>query len=356
MMENKEFLEIDGSFGEGGGSILRISAGFSILFKTPIKVKNIRANRSKSGLRLQHLLGLKTLANLTNSKLSESEVGSTKITLVPNKNKNFKRKKEVKVGTAASVGLLLQPIQIACMDLPQRDRINIFIDGGGTFGKWAPSINYLKNVTYKIFELSGYEISVDINKHGFYPKGGSQTECTITAPKKELNPLNLTSLGEIKKIKGEIICTNTLKKPQVAERIKESAEKSLSNKINLPIDIEYRYVYSLSTGVGLSLWAKSENNAIISTGTVLGERGVSSEEVGHKAAKKLLTYIERDIPVDNYLSDQLIPLMAYIDSPSKIRVMEVTSHAKTNLELIKKFNKREYKIKKDKNSYIIEYH
>ena len=65
------FLVIDGGYGEGGGSILRLSAGFSLLFNQPIKIRNIRANRPKPGLRLQHLLGLKTLAELTNSQLSE---------------------------------------------------------------------------------------------------------------------------------------------------------------------------------------------------------------------------------------------------------------------------------------------
>ena len=60
-MNNNNYLEIDGSLGEGGGAILRLSAAYSVLFKIPITIKNIRANRPKPGLRLQHLLGLKTL-------------------------------------------------------------------------------------------------------------------------------------------------------------------------------------------------------------------------------------------------------------------------------------------------------
>ena len=54
-MNDSEFIVIDGSFGEGGGSILRLGAGFYVLFKRPIRIKNIRANRPKPGLRLQHL-------------------------------------------------------------------------------------------------------------------------------------------------------------------------------------------------------------------------------------------------------------------------------------------------------------
>jgi len=47
-----EYIEIDGSFGEGGGSILRLSAGYSVLFNQPIIISNIRANRPTPGLRL----------------------------------------------------------------------------------------------------------------------------------------------------------------------------------------------------------------------------------------------------------------------------------------------------------------
>ncbi len=83
-MSKQKYLEIDGSFGEGGGSILRLSAGFSILYNIPIKIKNIRANRPDPGLKQQHLLGLTTLAKLTNSVLSRCEVGTTELTFAPN--------------------------------------------------------------------------------------------------------------------------------------------------------------------------------------------------------------------------------------------------------------------------------
>ena len=72
------YLEIDGSFGEGGGAILRLGSAFSVLYNRPIHVTNIRANRLKPGLRMQHLKGLMTLSELTNSSLSDCEVRSKK--------------------------------------------------------------------------------------------------------------------------------------------------------------------------------------------------------------------------------------------------------------------------------------
>ncbi|MHA1272171.1 MAG: RNA 3'-terminal phosphate cyclase [Promethearchaeota archaeon] len=349
-----ELLEIDGSFGEGGGSILRLSAAYSILYNIPIKIFNIRANRPKPGLRLQHLLGLRALSELTGSKLSSCDVGTTELTFIPGN--KLKNNITLKVKTAANIGLLLQPIQIACLKFKGADEIRIRIDGGGTFGEWAPGLNYLKYITYEIFKKIGFFINLNIIKHGWYPKGGAKVECILKPPIKDLKPINLTELGEISQIKGEILITNQIKGAHnISSRIKNSVISTIKKSFNINVNIKYNLVNSLSSGVSLLLWAKSDTGAIISSGTFLGRLKLSSESLGRMAANEILKYIKNDIPVDNYLSDQLIPIMAYTKEPSQIKVLDLTSHTKTNLELLKKFINREYLIKKEKNYFIIEY-
>lgn len=352
-MKDSELIEIDGSFGEGGGAILRLGAGFSVLFKRPIRIKNIRANRPKPGLRLQHLVGLQTLSEITNSTLSDCKVGTEVITLNPKQ--TIKDRINVEIATAGSIGLLLQPIQIACLGFKEPEKIDLFINGGGTFGKWAPSLNYLKEVTYQIFKNHGFNIEIDVQKHGFYPKGGAMVKCTLYSPKNELKPILLTELGKIDLIRGEIIITSQLKRNKVGERIKKSVLEHLKKDLHTNINIDFKYVNSLSPGVGLSLWAYSDTGAIISSGTILGERHITSEKLGKLAVNELSKYIKNKVPVDNYLSDQLIPIMGFIKKPSKIRVFEITSHTKTNLELIKLFLQRNYLIKKEKTNFIIEF-
>ncbi|MFX1307708.1 MAG: RNA 3'-terminal phosphate cyclase [Promethearchaeota archaeon] len=351
-MTSGELLEIDGSFGEGGGSILRIAAGFSILFKRSIRIVNIRANRPKPGLRLQHLMGLRALSELTGSSLSDCTVGTTEIKFDP---KNIiKSNIEVEIETAGNTGLLLQPIQIASQGFNKPDKIEILISGGGTFGKWAPSLNYLKEVTYEIFKNHGFNIEIDIKKHGFYPKGGALVKCTFFPPKNNIRPIHLTKLGNLDLIKGEIVVTNQLKGKSVGERIKKSAQQYLKKYLELEVNLDYKYVNSLSPGVGLTLSSCSDTGAIISSGTIIGEKNISSEEIGKLAAKELIKYIKENVPVDNYLSDQLIPFMGFVKRSSKIKVLELTNHTKTNLELIKLFLNRDYIITKENNHFIIE--
>ena len=83
-------------------------------------------------------------------------------------------------------------------------------------------------------------------------------------------------------------------------------------------------------------------------------RGLNAEHLGKLAANELIIYIKKEIPVDNYLSDQLIPFMGFVEETSRIKVLELTNHTKTNLELIKLFLKRNFRILKENNHYIIE--
>ena len=54
-------LIIDGSYGEGGGQIIRTAVTLSAITKVPIRIINIRAGRSRPGLRPQHLKGIQLL-------------------------------------------------------------------------------------------------------------------------------------------------------------------------------------------------------------------------------------------------------------------------------------------------------
>ena len=62
-----EILKIDGSFGEGGGQIVRSTVTLSCITKTPVQIENIRKNRKTPGLKAQHLTSIKLLT-LASSK------------------------------------------------------------------------------------------------------------------------------------------------------------------------------------------------------------------------------------------------------------------------------------------------
>lgn len=66
-----------------GGQILRNSTAFSVLLDIPIRVEKIRAGRTQGGLRPQHLTGIQLLAQLSEAKLHNGNIGATEIYFTP---------------------------------------------------------------------------------------------------------------------------------------------------------------------------------------------------------------------------------------------------------------------------------
>lgn len=351
------FLKIDGSFGEGGGSIVRLGCGFASLFQIPINIKNIRANRTPPGLKTQHLMGLKALEILTNGKLSDANVGTTEITFIPGQ--NYQDYVAIEIITAGSISLLCQVLQNACIKKKNHEQIKIKITGGGTFGTGAPDPYYLNDVTYRYFARMGYNCMIHVLKEGFYPKGGASAELTIKPvekPEKSLRPLNMLEQGKIVKIGGTIIVSDNLRKPRVAERIKDEIIKIISKKYqNIIFDIKDIYVQTLNPGVGLNIWVEYDSGCILGSGTILGERGVPSEEIARRSFNSLYRQIESGATVDEFLADQIIPLLYLCEKPSTIVVPEVTSHMKTNIDLLAYFKKREFRLEKFQKGFKLEY-
>ncbi|MFX0100282.1 MAG: RNA 3'-terminal phosphate cyclase [Candidatus Hodarchaeota archaeon] len=352
-----ELLEIDGSKGEGGGSILRLSAALGIIFKKRIHVYNIRAGRKVPGLRAQHVMGLQALKELSNGKLEGANVKSMEITFEPGEVKPGNI--NIKIGTAGSIGLVYQILSIACagIKLKEGEKIEVNINGGATFGKWAPASSYISYVLIPLLKIMGFQSELVVQKHGFYPKGGAAAKIKFS-PNKKLNGLVLEDRGAIEKIEGESVATTHLKNPRVSERQMKSARQNLSKEIDpSKISIKYNYVDALNPGSGITLWAKTSKGCILSSGSVIGEKGVSSEKVGGEASKELLNLIlgHPEATVDEYSSDQLIPFMALCKEKSLIVVPKLTKHAKTNIELLKMFSNRPVNIDERKNKVMLEF-
>ena len=66
-----KMMEIDGSYGEGGGQLVRTAVALSAITGRPVKITNIRKNRPNPGLKPQHLKALETAAMVCSARVSE---------------------------------------------------------------------------------------------------------------------------------------------------------------------------------------------------------------------------------------------------------------------------------------------
>jgi RNA 3'-terminal phosphate cyclase (ATP)/RNA 3'-terminal phosphate cyclase (GTP) len=347
-------LILDGSWGEGGGSILRVGAGLACVKNRPLKVINIRKNRNNPGLRPQHLTGIQALKALTNGTLSDVRVGTLELDLYPGS--DWKTALDLTIPTAGNVGLLMQTLHNALYRAPI-EKCSIRIHGGGTYGRTAPGTSYLQHVTYALFNRIGYAVDLKVIRHGFYPKGGAEVVATIAPNPAGYRGLILEERGELESIEGCIVVEQNLQQARVGDRIKESLITSTSSSLSpgVVMDIKVEHSSAPSVGVGVDVWCRFSSGAILGTATVLGEKGVPSETIGKRAAQKLKQLLDSDATVDENASDQLVPLLCIAQGPSKFKLDMFSSHLQTNLDIIQHFFPREYRITRSGNAFIFEY-
>ena len=331
-------IEIDGSFGEGGGQILRTATALAAVLEIPCRVFNIRKGREKPGLQTQHLLGLRTLAELCNGRLEGDYLNSTEIKFYPGEIK--KEKITVKIPTAGSITLILQTLIPVCIFA--KNPIEIHFDGGATDTFFSPTIDHFSYVFLKILEKMGAKVEIEILKRGFYPEGGARLRAKIFPAK--LKPINLTERGKIKKILIISGASQFLKGKKVAER-QAAGVKEILGKLNLPIEEKIEYYDTQSPGSQVCLIAEFENTILGMDN--LGKLGKRAEDVGKEAALELLKEQKTNACLDKHLADQILPYMALAEGKSQVTVSEITEHCKTNIWVIEKFLNGKFKIKEN---------
>jgi RNA 3'-phosphate cyclase len=335
-------LEIDGSYGEGGGQILRNAVALSTLTKKPVKITNIRANRPNPGIKPQHYISIKSIQDICGAKTTGLEIGSSTLSFNPGDFKGGKYKFDI--GTAGSITLAFQACILAFILSKEPVAIKL---NGGTDVKWSPSWDYFTKVFLPILKKMGLYIEAKLINRGYYPKGGGEAEITIN-PCKKINPLRLDSFQEFSDVKGAI---NIAGLPDhIGTRMKHSAIKLLL-KENLMSNIEIERFSSISQGVGIILWIESKDTIIGST--LLGERGVSSEEVGKSVGLNLLSEIQSQSTLDVHAFDQILPYLALAEGTSSCFVKELSNHANTNIWLIKQFLDVDFEAKNKEDNFKI---
>ncbi|MDQ1313842.1 RNA 3'-terminal phosphate cyclase [Methanothrix sp.] len=331
-------IEIDGSFGEGGGQIVRTAVALCAVTGKSVHIIKIRQGRPRPGLAAQHAHAIHALAGICQAKTSGIAPGSSEISFSPGKIQGGIY--EISIGTAGSITLLLQCLFPALLQANAPTTMSV---QGGTDVLWSPTVDYFRNVFLPALKCFGAKASLKLEKRGYYPQGQGKVVCHIEPS--ELQAAHLEILGGKNAardrsktgISGISHCSNLPE--HVAKRQADAAAGALQ-EAGFEANIAQEILRLPSTGSGITLWSDSPGAYIGASS--LGKRGLPAEKVGKIAAEGLAQELASGTSVDVHLADQLIPYLALAGGSYSTR--EISLHTSTNIWTAEQFLERKISI------------
>lgn len=317
---------IDGSYGEGGGQILRTALTLSAILGRPVEIVKIRAGRKNPGLQAQHLACVRALVELTAAEVQGAELGSTFLYFKPGPISGGEYRFDV--GTAGAVSLVFQTIfaPLACARMPSALTMT-----GGTHVPWSPPAPYMSEVFLPIAGQMGLSASWQVQRPGFYPRGGGVVRAVVQ-PSTRLTPVDLSERGELVAIRGHSTVARLPRR--IAERQAVHVQRRLEDA-GYAAEIEVQELDAACPGDSLFLWAEFVRSR--AGFGALGERGKPAERVADEAVEALLEFLAGDFATDSHMADQLAILMALAPGRSVVTTARVSQHLLTNLWTIQQY-------------------
>jgi len=316
---------IDGSFGEGGGQVLRSALTLAAALAVPVRIENIRARRPKPGLANQHLAAARAAAKVCDGELSGAAKNSLELTFTPEAIRAGHYSREI--GSAGSTTLIFQTL-LPILMLAERESVVTL--HGGTHNPMAPPFPYLIECYLPALRLLGIEADAELLLHGFYPKGGGAMRGAVEPWRVCPGPLDLAAETDWGEPEAEIIIAN------LPEHVAGREQTELAERLGLgPVAVKVEPLPG-EVGPGNAVFIRYRAGGRTTLVTAFGEPGKQAERVAQEAAREAKIFARSRAAVDRHLADQLILPLA-LGPGGRFSTCEVTEHARTQAEVIRRF-------------------
>jgi RNA 3'-terminal phosphate cyclase (ATP) len=317
-------LTVDGSYGEGGGQILRSSLALSLVTGAAFRIFDIRKRRKRPGLRPQHLMAVRAAAEVGAAKVTGDEIGSLELTFAPQPPTGGQY--VFSIGTAGSTTLVLQTVLPALVLASGGSIVRL---EGGTHNPQAPPFEFLQQAYLPLVRRMGPRVQATLHRPGFFPAGGGRLTVQIE-PVSTLQPIDLLDRGPIRE--HRVTATVAHLPRHIAEREVSALIEMLRWDRSCSEIVELTDVDGPGNVVIVELIAEHVSEVFAG----FGQKGVPAEAVARRLGSEINEYLRAGVPVGPHLADQLVLLQA-IAGGGAFRTLAPTSHLTTQIEVIRTF-------------------
>jgi RNA 3'-terminal phosphate cyclase (ATP) len=201
----------------------------------------------------------------------------------------------------------------------------------------SPTYHFLDGTWRRYLELMGLQVSLRLDRPGFYPRGGGVVRAFVQ-PCSSLQGVKLGERGEVT-IHG-VSAVAGLDRGIAKRQARRATHLLQRDGHEAEISEE-----SWEGGPGSVLILTVETGSVPSVFVGLGARGKPAEDVAAEAVEQVVAYLHAgNALVDPHAADQLVLPLALAEGDSEYQTTEVTQHLTTNIAVIKRFLRREIEV------------
>jgi RNA 3'-terminal phosphate cyclase (ATP) len=322
-------IVIDGSYGEGGGALMRTALCMAALTQTPIRVDNVRGGTNYPGLDSEDMLLIQALATSTAAETTGIDRASNTISFLPTRRPSGLNLdlSAIEGARGANANVILNAL------VPVLARTGMYSSmtaEGETYGHRSLSFDYFENITLGALKKMGLHAYPTLERAGFGRE--AKGKVAIEIEPSAIDGFNWEDRGKLLAANGVLAYSHLPK--EIGER-GVSHLRRLAESSGIPLTVENAEVRSDRPGVHLTLWATFEKG--MGGAAAMGTKGVRVEHLAQVAFDELYEWLKRSETVDPFVADQILLPASFSENGCTFTVSKLTERFTTSVWVIKQF-------------------
>lgn len=331
MASSQALISVDGSYGEGGGALVRTALIMAALTQQSVRIERIREATKFPGLDVEDLTILKALQRMTAGEVVGAEPTSDSVTFLPTRRAGGLNGMVDAVRTGGGRGPNANIVLASLLPVLARSGVySTVTTEGETYGNNALSYEPFAHVTLPALQKIGLCAFPELITAGFGRESVGMV--TLDVEPSALNGIQWPDRGRLKSAHAAVVTAGLTE--AVAQR-GVSHLKRLAQNSGVNLEVNAIPVESRNTGTFIGAWAHYDRG--FGSGSAVGGRGIRMESVAQQAFEELFAWMSTPSTVDPYLADQILLPLVLADGESYFTVSKLTQRFLTIVWVVKQF-------------------